>query len=1040
LDLLEEVDPNNRRRKRQKSTALDGETSTKTEDVPLRSPVLGSAQRRQEPPVASQVEDLAKDTTAYLPDTETEKGSHTHIQTQQSTIESPLAFGSSQRSNISNLQNPDNTALTTGVQKGSETISVPVNQPMDGKPTKILHFNPKTGTIGSPPARKPAASIEAAIKPRSNSRAKQPKSKLVTICYSQGKASPSAIGLQIEQILNGTKRIGPLSKKKRPSPGKKVLLASKAEEVSKIAAPEIKTTKAATIAPKKPPPLLHPFFSGKPMVNSSNAKETTDASVSVVPPEPQTPMSLRPARPIARVKPPNSPKPRSSSFGGFTGFGASGKITKFPGAIEPAWPWKGVVHIRGNDTVQEGEHKIIKAALDIQSKSKKSKYQAIEILAEEDVIVTITADLGIDQVLKSIQDLNLDEYPHLPRCLRAPNKHFESGYELQKRIRKELDVRLPQPTSSNDEGTSEDEIQGSCSNRASVHPALYKAYASISNSLTAFDQFRYETQSWTHKHSPTCAAEVLQTGREAMILKEWLQNLTVMSVETGASDRPNSRASSVSKRSASSKSDPSGKRKRKSKRLDGFIISSDEEDNDMDEISEPEDDTSARGRQGLWRKTVIRQGDTAAKGSKDAPRLTNAIVVSGPHGCGKTAAVYAIAKELGFEVFEINSSSRRSGKDILEKVGDMTRNHLVQRSRDQAPLEPPDEDARRISDALAEDIKSGRQGTMNSFFKTKDATNPKTKPKKSQPAAKTSKSVQSSLLPKAPPKQQKQSLILFEEVDILYEEDKQFWSTVITLITQSKRPIIMTCQDESLVPLQALSLHAILRFSPPPVELAADYMLLVAANEGHGLQRDAVKALYQSRHLDLRASLTELNFWCQFAVGDLKGGLDWLCPRWPLGCDVDKHGNKVRVVSENTYEVGMGWLSQDFLESHMHYLSIEEETLHEARDGWNLDLGHWQKSIDMPGWADSIQALSGGKADDRARLSMYDEFADAMSLADLFSGSAFAAENQVRYYASSAPTCANLTRSSSTSLLLNCQTKSEKTIFLTVPFLKQPHS
>ena len=87
----------------------------------------------------------------------------------------------------------------------------------------------------------------------------------------------------------------------------------------------------------------------------------------------------------------------------------------------------------------------------------------------------------------------------------------------------------------------------------------------------------------------------------------------------------------------------------------------------------------------------------------------------------------------------------------------------------------------------------------------------------------------------------------------------------------------------------------------------------------------------------------ELNFWCQFAIGDVKGGLDWVYPR-ALGCDIDKHGNTIRVVSESTYQTGMGWLSKDFLESHTHYLDIEEETLHEAWDGRYLDVGHWHRA------------------------------------------------------------------------------------------------
>ncbi len=95
-------------------------------------------------------------------------------------------------------------------------------------------------------------------------------------------------------------------------------------------------------------------------------------------------------------------------------------------------------------------------------------------------------------------------------------------------------------------------------------------------------------------------------------------------------------------------------------------------------------------------------------------------MISGPHGCGKTAAVYAVAQELGFEVFEINPSSRRSGKDIMEKIGDMTTNHLVQ----QHQLGSLDDPAAEVAeDEVEKDIKSGKQATMNAFFKAKPGRN-----------------------------------------------------------------------------------------------------------------------------------------------------------------------------------------------------------------------------------------------------------------------------------------------------------------------------
>lgn len=56
-------------------------------------------------------------------------------------------------------------------------------------------------------------------------------------------------------------------------------------------------------------------------------------------------------------------------------------------------------------------------------------------------------------------------------------------------------------------------------------------------------------------------------------------------------------------------------------------------------------------------------GDCDSKSSTSLP--TNAIILSGPHGSGKSCSVYAIATELGFNVIELNASSRRTGLYII---------------------------------------------------------------------------------------------------------------------------------------------------------------------------------------------------------------------------------------------------------------------------------------------------------------------------------------------------------------------------------------
>nr|VZI20920.1 unnamed protein product [Spirometra erinaceieuropaei] len=46
---------------------------------------------------------------------------------------------------------------------------------------------------------------------------------------------------------------------------------------------------------------------------------------------------------------------------------------------------------------------------------------------------------------------------------------------------------------------------------------------------------------------------------------------------------------------------------------------------------------------------------------------STAFLVLGPSGCGKTALVYALAAKLAFKVFEVNTSSCRSRKDVLSQ-------------------------------------------------------------------------------------------------------------------------------------------------------------------------------------------------------------------------------------------------------------------------------------------------------------------------------------------------------------------------------------
>ncbi|KAI6353117.1 hypothetical protein MCOR25_009169 [Pyricularia grisea] len=815
----------------------------------------------------------------------------------------------------------------------STVVAVPTDINVDAgvKPKKMLNFNVKSGTLGSPPHPK-----ENPMKTSPNSKPTKARgtriakklSLIVSVKYGMDEHARLRICNRIEEIFK-TQRYDSSA----PSATAKDLPATNPPQV------DAKIQNQATSNKK-----THPFFLAK--AQKTNAPLEKQATEKI--PADSTAHKVFTSTPCSPKRPRAQPLDAAQSMGkGQIQFGTRHLGLKIPGACLPPWPWKGAVRIGEDDTAPKPQQPALYRSC------KKSKGNATLIKLDESIITQLTAQLQIPAVVEQLRNVDTDRFTPAPRELRLPRKHCESGRKLQERIRSQL------KTLESNLGTA-------------------RFFESVKSSLAAHDRSQCESQAWTQKYAPTSVSDVLQAERETSLLKEWLVALQVQSVDTGA-DAALARGKGTPKGI-----DATAQKKRKRRKLDNFIVSSDDDDNELNELSEPETESSLPVTGSFSKRTVIRSSNTASsKAGKEMPRLKNAVVISGPHGCGKTAAVYAVAKELGFEVFEISPGSRRNGKDILEKIGDMTRNHLVQHHQASAVI-PGDEDACvPIDDGVAKEVQSGKQATMGSFFKPN--TNPKPMPKP-QPVTNPVASTKQPETKKAPSKIQKQSLILLEEVDILYEEDRNFWTTVMGLMAQSKRPFIITCNDESLVPLQALDLHGIFRFNPPAIDVAVDRLLIMAAHEGHALQRGAVESLYVSRGQDIRASIADLNYWCQIGVGDRRGGFDWFYLRWPKGIDRDEAGDIVRVVSEDTYQEGMGWLDRTPEQGAQEGCRGEETLMQHAWDHFGLDIGLWQDSQPMKSWAQDCSVSGDGSSASRlAALEAYDSFTDVMSIADLSS-------------------------------------------------------
>jgi DNA polymerase III delta prime subunit len=696
---------------------------------------------------------------------------------------------------------------------------------------------------------------------------------------------------------------------------------------------ESATTKRGPAKPAEPAKSTHPFFLGKA---AQKTEEVPANPVTNTLPSTPRRSAVTPGKLRAEAR-------RDGSPDNIPAFGTSARTnkgSKQSGLLEACWPTKETNHVRNLDVT--GAHPMqVDMTRALPLRARKLKHRVVTLGEREEVISRLARDLAPDMRTKSD---GLDFNP--PEDVRLPTRLLTTGDEIQRRVQGRLQSQLG--------GNSYD--QGRIPSH--VHPAVELLFNEIEHTLTPFDEGRCEGQAWAQKYSPKCASHVLSESKDATVLRDWLQSLTVLAVG-GAQGTAKADPADV-------KRPPKKKRK---KAVDDFIVSDDEEeDEEMIAVSDREDAQFPRSfRRPRW------------------TRSNNVILLSGPHGCGKSATVYAVAKELDFEVFEMNSGSRRSGKDIQDRVGDMTANHLVNHKREAAPQQEAlqandnDTDSERIDTACQQDIDSGRQGTMMNFFKTNPATkvNPKPKPKPQKPRPAAVTAVQSSLTKlNGPPKSQKQSLILFEEADILFEEDQQFWAHVTKLAANSKRPIVITCNDERQIPLHDLPLAAVLRLHPAPVDLATDYLLVLAGREGHILERQAVTDLYKSKKHDLRGSIAELNFWCQISVGDRKGGLEWMYQRWPPGKDVDADGRLLRVASEGTYQPGMGWLSHNVFETTgSAAFDKEEELLNEVWADWGIDPTTWAGSSD-PNLC--IQSTS---LRDLKRMDMH---AETLSAADVY--------------------------------------------------------
>lgn len=245
--------------------------------------------------------------------------------------------------------------------------------------------------------------------------------------------------------------------------------------------------------------------------------------------------------------------------------------------------------------------------------------------------------------------------------------------------------------------------------------------------------------------------------------------------------------------------------------------------------------------------------DYASKDVSEEGSLKNVLLITGPVGSGKSAAVYACAQEQGFEVLELNTSDCRNATAVKQYFGDALGSQCVKSLVEhtvgsqkktlkllQAPASPNVKEAKEMDHdviemiTLSDDGAHGPGGTSQKLHAIENTL--------------TSDAVQ--------------TLILVEDVDILFPEDRGCIAAIQHIAETAKGPIILTSNSKKAgLPNNFCRLHV--SFSLPLPDELLRHLFTVCATEEVDANPLLMEKFIQSCDRDIRKTILHLQFWFQ---------------------------------------------------------------------------------------------------------------------------------------------------------------------------------
>ncbi|KAI9355429.1 hypothetical protein DFJ73DRAFT_279747 [Zopfochytrium polystomum] len=375
---------------------------------------------------------------------------------------------------------------------------------------------------------------------------------------------------------------------------------------------------------------------------------------------------------------------------------------------------------------------------------------------------------------------------------------------------------------------------------AALHPFFNRLSMSVTDGR--FDASRSDSapRSWLDEFTPSVSAEILGDGNKDSItsLRTWLQTW---------------RPRTTLKSSAYQVKKKSSTKRRKLALSDEDFIVDDDEGSDFD-----------------W------DGESP---EREPPRHVRLV---GPPGSCRTTAVMAVAAECGYDVIEINSGQGRSGKEMDQTLAEATQSHSIHKrafSSEGAtlqegpttPVSPVQRD--KTSGKVRRKPVTKKRGARKHRGRAVGEDNEDDEEEGLPGSARVAetKGLASHVLQQPPPSIKRPLLILVEDIDVVFEADRGFWTSLTRFIESSKRPIVMTCNDDPLHsqnPLLPASTTAVLESSTtaipfylPTMEESFLCIHVILLSNRIWMNPSLVKRLCSVGGGDLRRCLTELEAW-----------------------------------------------------------------------------------------------------------------------------------------------------------------------------------